>query len=322
MPLLTVVAFVVSYRRRRERNFFIKVLLAFGALAALAMFFREVLTSLYDTRVPLARLFLWVQVTLLRRACPQGPLLLAGERHDPARRRRHALDQPPLRPVRARLPPLLRRGPGPDEPLRSPRASRCRVFREPGASCSALSSRASWRSWRSACCASLSCPSARDEPRDDADRVPERGQLLGRRPEPVLRAPRRRPFAGPPQAISPNSTTASTYMDLRSRGRLSDEVVMKVRSEEAVPYRGVVFDEYNGKGWVISTGETPRRSPRVARASTCSPPATSSPLRDRRARSPRSSTSRRTHPTSSSAPTVPRRSSSRRAPSRWTRTTL
>ena len=26
------------------------------------MFFREILTSLYDTRVPLARLFLWVQV--------------------------------------------------------------------------------------------------------------------------------------------------------------------------------------------------------------------------------------------------------------------
>jgi hypothetical protein len=37
-------------------------MLAFGALAVLAVFFREVLSSLYDTRVPLARLFLWVQV--------------------------------------------------------------------------------------------------------------------------------------------------------------------------------------------------------------------------------------------------------------------
>jgi len=62
VPLLTVVAFVVSYNRRREKNFLIKVLLAFGALAVLAMFFREVLSSLYDTRVPLARLFLWIQV--------------------------------------------------------------------------------------------------------------------------------------------------------------------------------------------------------------------------------------------------------------------
>src|SRR5215217_2036410 len=62
VPFLTVVAFVVSYQRRRERNIILKVMLAFGALAALAMFFREVLSSLYDTRVPLARLFLWVQV--------------------------------------------------------------------------------------------------------------------------------------------------------------------------------------------------------------------------------------------------------------------
>ena len=62
VPLLTVVAFAVSYRRRRERNILLKVMLAFGALAMLAVFFREVLSSLYDTRVPLARLFLWVQV--------------------------------------------------------------------------------------------------------------------------------------------------------------------------------------------------------------------------------------------------------------------
>ena len=62
VPLLTVAAFVVSYYQRREKNYLIKTLLAFGALAALAMFFREVLSSLYDTRVPLARLFLWVQV--------------------------------------------------------------------------------------------------------------------------------------------------------------------------------------------------------------------------------------------------------------------
>src|SRR5215217_1571085 len=62
VPFLTVVAFVVSYQRRRERNIIIKVMLAFGALAALAMFFREALSSLYDTRIPLARLFLWVQV--------------------------------------------------------------------------------------------------------------------------------------------------------------------------------------------------------------------------------------------------------------------
>ena len=44
VPLLTVAAFVVSYYRRREKNYLIKTLLAFGALATLAMFFREVLS--------------------------------------------------------------------------------------------------------------------------------------------------------------------------------------------------------------------------------------------------------------------------------------
>ena len=73
---------------------------------------------------------------------------------------------------------------------------------------------------------------------------------------PYYRPPGGDPFAGPPQAISPDSYHGFLpYMDLRSRGRLSDEVVMKVRSEEAVPYRGVVFDDYNGKGWEISTGD-------------------------------------------------------------------
>jgi len=46
VPVLTVVAFIVSYRRRRGNNFLLKVMLAFGALAALAVFFREVLASL------------------------------------------------------------------------------------------------------------------------------------------------------------------------------------------------------------------------------------------------------------------------------------
>ena len=62
VPLLTAVAFFVSHHRRREKNILIKVMLAFFALALLAVFFREALSSLYDTRVPLARLFLWVQV--------------------------------------------------------------------------------------------------------------------------------------------------------------------------------------------------------------------------------------------------------------------
>ncbi len=73
---------------------------------------------------------------------------------------------------------------------------------------------------------------------------------------PYYAPPRGDPFSGPPAAISPDSYHGfNPYMDLRSRGMLSDEVVMKVKSQEPVPYRGVVFDEYNGKGWEISAGE-------------------------------------------------------------------
>ena len=64
------------------------------------------------------------------------------------------------------------------------------------------------------------------------------------------------PFSGPPQKYSSDSYHGfNPYMDLRSRGRLSDEVVMKVRSEEPIPYRGVVFDVYNGRGWEVSAGK-------------------------------------------------------------------
>ena len=38
VPLLTAVAFAVSHRRRREKNYLIKVMLAFFALALLAVF--------------------------------------------------------------------------------------------------------------------------------------------------------------------------------------------------------------------------------------------------------------------------------------------
>ncbi|HZY64505.1 MAG TPA: transglutaminaseTgpA domain-containing protein [Rubrobacteraceae bacterium] len=64
------------------------------------------------------------------------------------------------------------------------------------------------------------------------------------------------PFSQPPQNISPDSYHGfNPYMDLRSRGRLSDDIVMKVRSEAPVPYRGVAFDAYNGKGWETSFEE-------------------------------------------------------------------
>ena len=259
VPALTVVAFVVSYLRRRERNVLIKVLLAFGALAALAMFFREALSSLYDTRIPLARLFLWVQVihafdlparkdisyslvsgliliavgAVLATSLWYGLFILAFLLCAMA-----ALSQMNLSEARERA------GVGTAQ-------SRGLVL---GAVVPCFFAVMlvglvlfSFLPQRQAMSLTMMPTSAFQNISD---------RFSGGVQNPYYRPPGGDPFSGPPMSISPNSYHGFLpYMDLRSRGRLSDEVVMKVRSEETVPYRGVVFDDYNGKGWEISTGD-------------------------------------------------------------------
>lgn len=43
----------------------------------------------------------------------------------------------------------------------------------------------------------------------------------------------------------------NAYLDLNLRGRLSDDVVMRVRSSDESYYRGLAFNQYNGEGWEI-----------------------------------------------------------------------
>ncbi|MBA2713889.1 MAG: DUF3488 domain-containing protein [Rubrobacteraceae bacterium] len=259
VPLLTVVAFAVSYLRRRERNTLIKVMLAFGALAALAMFFREVLSSLYDTRVPLARLFLWVQVI-------------------------HAFDLPArkdlsyslvsaliLVAVGAVLSTSLWYG------VFVLAFVLCAMAAMSQMNLSEARERAGIEASRSrglvlgtvvpcffaVIVVGLVCFSLLPQRQSmNLTMLPTSAfrnigaNFSGGVQNPYYAPPGGDPFAGPPQAISSDSYHGfQPYMDLRSRGRLSDEVVMKVRSEESVPYRGVVFDDYNGKGWEISTGD-------------------------------------------------------------------
>jgi transglutaminase-like putative cysteine protease len=260
VPLLTAAAFAISYHRRRENNFLIKIMLAFGALAVLAMFFREVLSSLYDTRVPLARLFLWVQAI-------------------------HAFDLPARKDVAYSLVSgliLIAVG----AVLSTSLWYGIFVLAFLACSLGAL--------------VQIKLSEARERAGVEASRsrglfagvvvpsffavlalgmlcftlLPQRqamnlammptslfqnvqGEFSGGVQNPYYEPPPGGdPFAGPPQSISPYSYHGfNPYMDLRSRGRLSEEVVMKVRSEETTPYRGVVFDVYNGEGWEISTDE-------------------------------------------------------------------
>src|SRR5215203_1489456 len=259
VPLLTIFAFAVSYLRRRERNILIKVLLAFGALAALAMFFREVLSSLYDTRVPLARLFLWVQVihafdlparkdlsyslvsalilvavgAVLSTSLWYGLFVLAFVLCGMA-----AMSQMNLSEARERA------GIGETESKGLVLGTVVPCFFAVivvGLVCFSLLPQ------RQAMSLTMMPTSAFQDFGDE---------FSGGVQNPYYKPPGGDPFAGPPMSISPNSYHGFLpYMDLRSRGRLSDEVVMKVRSEEGVPYRGVAFDDYNGTGWEISTGD-------------------------------------------------------------------
>jgi hypothetical protein len=259
VPFLTIVAFVVSYLRRREKNTLIKVLLAFGALAALAMFFREALSSLYDTRIPLARLFLWVQVihafdlparkdisyslvsgliliavgAVLATSLWYGLFILAFLLCAMA-----ALSQMNLSEARERAGVETSQSKG----LVLGAVVPCffAVMLVGLILFSFLPQRQSM--------------SLTMMPTSAFQNIGD--QFSGGVQNPYYKPPGGDPFSGPPMSISPNSYHGFLpYMDLRSRGRLSDEVVMKVRSEETVPYRGVVFDDYNGKGWEISTGD-------------------------------------------------------------------
>jgi transglutaminase-like putative cysteine protease len=234
-------------------------LLAFGALAALAMFFREVLSSPYDTRVPLARLFMWVQVI-------------------------HAFDLPARKDLSYSLVSaliLIAVGAVLSTSLwyglfvlafllcamaamSQMNLSEARERAGVGAADSkGLILGAVVPCFFAVVVVGLVCFSLLPQRQAmNLTMMPTSAfrnvgaNFSGGVQNPYYTPQGGNPFAGPPQAISPDSYHGfRPYMDLRSRGRLSDEVVMKVRSEEPVPYRGVVFDDYNGKGWEISPAD-------------------------------------------------------------------
>ena len=258
VPLLTVVAFAVSHHRRREKNYLIKVMLAFFALALLAVFFREALGSLYDTRVPLARLFLWVQVI-------------------------HAFDLPARKDLTYSLLSgliLIAVGAVLSTNLWYGLFVVAFLVCSSGALSQIYLSEARERTGKAATgsrglvrgvvipsalavvAVGFLCFSLLPQKQGmNMTMMPTsffkqvQGNFSGGVQNPYYEE-RGDPFSQPPAGISPDSYHGfNPYMDLRSRGRLSDEVVMKVRSQESVPYRSVVFDEYNGKGWEISTGD-------------------------------------------------------------------
>ncbi|MBI2265257.1 MAG: transglutaminase domain-containing protein [Armatimonadetes bacterium] len=71
-------------------------------------------------------------------------------------------------------------------------------------------------------------------------------------------------WKGPRQAwgaFNPNFYFGfASYLDLTYRGGLSDRIVLKVRSEEPTYWRGLAFDSYDGRGWNMTSRDTERFS--------------------------------------------------------------
>lgn len=61
-PLGIIAGFVLSWYRRDKVNISLKIGLSFALVGVTAWFFYDVVAMPYDTRVPLAELFLWIQV--------------------------------------------------------------------------------------------------------------------------------------------------------------------------------------------------------------------------------------------------------------------
>ncbi len=256
------VAYYISYRRRHDDNWLIKIGLTIAAILAIANFFRQLssVASLDEVRFPLADLFLWVQVI-------------------------HGFDLPARKDLNFSL--------GSSLMLMAAAGSISQDLWYGGVLviyfCLAVAALALLHRSEITERASASL-----QPAGTAEAPPRR--TLNRD---VLRALAITTLAGTllflvipqPQAIrtfalpfnlggggigalssitnpgflgggTPGSraSNASYYgfanrMDLRVRGELSDDVVMRVRASAPAMYRGIVFDEYDGLAWTGDESE-------------------------------------------------------------------
>ncbi len=251
VPLLTMTGFAVSWRQRRRRNLLLKAVLSVLVIAAAVSFFRELSASLYDTRLPLIRLLLWLQVL-------------------------HSFDLPARKDLKFSLASgLIMVAAGAvlsigmtyaiGLVLFSLAAAVALVFfqlsEDAGRACRVETVRirpliaygaAIWLVGLTVAVPVLLLIPQSSQARMHTLPLSGLNKVLGDFSSNVVNPAypsSGNPFEGPPR-FSPDSYYGfNPYMDLRSRGQLSDDIVLKVRSDSYSYYRGVVFNRYNGKGW-------------------------------------------------------------------------
>ncbi|MDH5314046.1 MAG: DUF3488 domain-containing protein, partial [Actinomycetota bacterium] len=271
--LLAPLGYWFSYRRRHASNLLLKVALSVALLAALGQFLGDVrsVTSVDQARIPLASLFLWVQVLhafdVPRRRdlafSMVSSLILIAEAGSLSLTTSFALFLLPWagfagawlslsakpRADQVAAPVAIRRV-APDR--RSPRTAPIR----PAAATAGLALLAT----------SLVFVS------------------MPRLPGSFVRTP---PFslAGNPSAVSGFDGTVSNpglpaeagdgvvdfssggypgfsdVVDLQARGRLSDDLAFRVRAQQAALWRAQVFDRFDGALWTVTHDETTSLTP-------------------------------------------------------------
>lgn len=261
-----VVGYLVSYLRRRGRNWWLKIAITAGILLAMREFFAALVANPYDPRIPLVQLFLWLQVLHsfdlparkdLKYSLASAVILLAiGAVYTRATTFGWFLvlfvlaaatawialqggkEQLPLRTL-VRLGPQLSVG-----VLLcaiavfafTPRSEGLRLRWMP------VSPHLPWTGRLHSRIVNPAYP-------DIAGRDPEQGQAV----------------------FNPQGYVGfSTFVDLRIRGVLTDTLVMRVRTTRRAFWRGLAFDAYTGRGWKMTdrtvdeyTSDQPRIVPQL-----------------------------------------------------------
>lgn len=258
VPTLTTAGFAYSWKYRQRRNLLMKFVLSMLVIAVAVLFTRELTTNIYDTRLPLIKLLLWLQVLHsfdlparrdLKFSLASGLILLASAAVlSTGMVYILGLALFTITAVIALI--FLYISEASQQADRSLEARPVQVIAY-GAF--------AWLAGIAIAVPLLLIMPQSSQARLHALPVSNLQKILGDFTAEVVNpsySSGGNPFDHPPQ-FSPDSYYGfNPYMDLRSRGNLSDDDVLKVRSDNYDLYRGVVFDRYNGKGWEISSETT------------------------------------------------------------------
>lgn len=249
--LASAVGFWISYRRRHARDWWLKGIIAVLILAVARDFFQTLVANPYDPRVPLVRLFLWLQAL-------------------------HSFDLPARKDLKYSLASAVVLMGVAGAYARDPAFG---VFLVPfaiAASCAvvAMASDGRWAVgarpvlaagvWLALCVLVAGVAVFAAVPHGQglrvrwmpvSPRLAVSAALFGRIFNPAYPGASGAEAAQAPPVFNPQGYVGfSTYVDLRLRGELSDTVVLRVRTTRPAFWRGLAFDEYTGTGWRMRDG--------------------------------------------------------------------